>query len=144
MNYSNITNPALKVFCEELSKYLFGEKHIVINDLQKLISHFATANENTINGTLEFIIHSKTRAESGTVTTLSETVTFSAKGYLIKSFSQEDHFGEYYTNNEYRIGEEETEEHISEYLQNALKSIMVILKDENGYFEINNNKFDIK
>jgi hypothetical protein len=144
MNYSTKTNPSLKLFCEELSKYLLNEKHIVINDLQKLIEHFASTDEINIKGSIEFKIHSKTSAENGTVTTLSETVTFSNKGYLIKSFSQEDHFGEYYTNNEFRIGEEETVEHIPEYLQNALKSIMLILIEEKGYFEINNNKFDIK
>jgi len=144
MNYSNKTNPTLKLFCEEISKYLFNEKHIILNDLKKLISHFSSSIDRNIKGTLEFKIHSKTTAENGTVTTLSETLTFSPKGYLIKSFSQEDHFGEYYTNNEYRIGEDEIEEHIPDYLQNALKSIMIILKEENGFFEFNNNKFDIK
>jgi nucleoside-triphosphatase THEP1 len=144
MIYSNKTNPDLKLFCEELYNYLFNEKHIVLTELQKLISHFGTTNKNSIIGTLEFKIHSKTRAENGTITTISEIVTFSSKGYLIKSFSQEDHFGEYININEFRIGEVEVEEHISSFLENALKSIMIILKDENGYFEITNNKFDLE
>jgi hypothetical protein len=144
MKYSEIAKPALKSFCEDLNSYLTNEKHIILYELKELISCFSLSDTIAIKGALEFKIHSTTRAENGTVTTLSETIIFSSKGYTIKSFSQEDHFGEYYTNNEYRINEEEAEEYISSYLKDALNSIFVILKDNNGYFEISNKKFDIK
>ena len=58
MNYSTKTNPTLKLFCEELSQYLLNEKHFIFNDLQKLITHFSSSNENTIKGILEIKIQS--------------------------------------------------------------------------------------
>lgn len=144
MKYSNASKQALKEFCEEISTYLSNEKHIVINELKTLINCFSSDSNNSIKGMLVFKISSNERSENGTVTTLSETITFSSKGYTIKSYSQEDHFGEYYTNNEFRIGENEAEEDIAGYLKDSLNSIMIILKENAGYFEISNSKFEVK
>jgi hypothetical protein len=147
MKYSETNKAALYEFCEAICDYLKNERHVIIDDINKIRYFFSPYNnisDCSVKGALEISIKSSTYADNGTVTKRSETIVFSENGYFIISNVQEDFFGEYYNNNNYRIGANEDEALIPEILNNALEHIFRLLKVENGILEISKRKFEIK
>ncbi len=138
MKYSLISKPELRNFCLKIGQFLLKNKRVELESLENLNLFFA-GDSLVLKHPLVLHCYSKNAKPDGTIVKLSEKIIFQPKDYFIKTFSQEDYFGEYYTNNEYRIGDNEEEGHIEDYLKDAFISIVAILQDDNGRLRISIN-----
>lgn len=144
MKYTTTSCKAILPLIEKINSYLLEKKNVKISDLGHIEFFLSNSESRKITGSLSLVFYSKTRNESdGCVTTYRETVYFSDSGFTIHSFSQEDFYGEYYTDNEYRISPDDSEEFISSHINNSIEMIFLILEAKNGLLEIFSNKFNM-
>lgn len=168
MKYSeNSLKVALKLV-RAISEYLLNEKKIEISDITLLEGYLKQPSNQKLEGKFAITFHSRNRRQDGTIDTYSETVSFDKEGFDIFHFSEEDFYGERYTNREYRFSyrgddfedqeADEFDDHYNdfdddhdndvEYLMNklasALKSILRIMNEEKGSVRISTHRFFVK
>ena len=142
MKYTETSCQAILPLIEKIRLYLLEKKNVKISDLERIEHFLQNAEHKKITGSLSLVFSSQTRRESdGCVTSLEETVSFSKSGFVIRSFSQEDFYGEYYTNNEFRVDTGNSEKFLSDYVNAAADAIFMILEANNGLLEVVSNKF---
>lgn len=144
MNYTQNSYKALESFVTKINNYLLVEMKIEISDLVKLESFFKNPENKAITGSLILKFSSKNELEDGTTIRLCETYIFESNKYFVKTSSEENFYNEYYSNNDYRIGDDEWEEHIPKLLSDALKEVFSILIDDERKIEICTNHFHLK
>ena len=144
MKYTTTSCKAILPLIEKINSYLLEKKNVKISDLGYIEFFLSNYESRKITGSLSLVFYSQTRRESdGCVTTYQETVHFSNSGFTIRSFSQEDFGGEYYTNNEFRVDADEPEEFLPKYIDGSIEMIFLILEKNDGLLEVSSNKFNM-
>jgi len=144
MKYTENACKEILSFILKISDYFLEEKQIIVSDIAELINFLKNPDGKKINGNLILKFSSQNRLENGTVIKMEETIRFDKNGFTIKTFSQEDFFGEYNTNNEFRVDEDESEEFLSKYINETMETVFIILEENKGKSEIVTNRFQVK
>lgn len=144
MKYTTTSCKAILPLVEKVNSYLLEKKNVKISDLGSIEFFLKNSDRRKITGSLSLIFSSKTRRESDRcVTSLQETVYFSDSGFGMRIFSSEDFGGDYYRNDEQRLSKDDSEEFLSDYVQDSIKMIFMILEDNDGLLEVSSNKFNM-
>ena len=144
MKYTITSCQAILPLIEKVNTYLLEKKNVKISDLESIEYFLKNSDRRKITGSLSLIFSSKIRRESDRcVTSLQETVYFSESGFGMRIFSDEDFGGDYYTNNEERLSRDNSEEFLSNYVQDSIEMIFMILEQNNGILGVSSNKFNI-
>jgi len=146
MKYTNKSKNELSSFLTKIESLIQKERKVIISDIKK-VQEFLMEEEGNceIIGELNIMANSEYRREAdGTNITLIERLSLNNKGFTINSIYNEGIYGEYYTNNEMRIDEDEDEKFLSNYLNDSYSAIERILVENEGFIEIETNRFGIK
>lgn len=144
MKYTITSCKAILPLIEKVNSYLLDNKNVKISDLGHIEFFLKNSESRKITGSLSLIFSSKIRRESDLcVTSLQETVYFNASGFGMRIFSNEDFGGDYYTINEQRLSMDDSEEFLSNYVQDSIEMIFMILEQNNGILEVYSNKFNM-
>lgn len=144
MIYNNTTRKEFADFLSKIDAFLQVSKKLKLKELNKMET-FLKQEENVLGlkGMCTIRFHSRlTKQDIGNVTE-AVTVIINNTGLLIKSFYQEDFYGEYYTNNTDTIGDEEPDEFLGDTLKSVYETIQRISDKPDCFVEFESNKFGI-